>query len=396
MSQMPAYSAAVSYIERGWAVIPIGTNKMPNSKVLTSVYGNSSWKPLTQRPASRPEVREWFAADPTTGIGILCGEPSAGLVVADFDTMMGVALPPTPTVLTGRGRHSYFTDPTVTTSTAYPWGDLKGSGYVVAPPTRHQSGRGYTWLVSPDDVDPAPLPVFPATTSAPSRGMSSPREPRRDISPWFARGFSETEGRPDFQEGLAVWDAFGPYIEALARACGWRVCGAFTCTIHGDQKSRSAALYRTDSGRWVYKCFHRGAPTYSLTQAFTAFVTREDVGDMPNATQIVWKLRALQTTGFLAAEPVLLPELPARATACTRKLYLGIQMLFALKWAWPFWTGDATTITRRFMASWTGMSEGAVERAKGELLQAGVIMKVGMHRRASLYLPGPSLGDAQQ
>ena len=140
---MTALDAALSYADRGWAVVPL-TGKHPNWPVLSTVYGTNSWKQLGQQPASPDEIRAWVEADSTTGIGIICGQPSGGLVVADFDTDQPRFLPPTPTVRTGRGRHAYFRDPTVTSTVVQPWGELRSTGsYVVAPPSRHDSGRGF-------------------------------------------------------------------------------------------------------------------------------------------------------------------------------------------------------------------------------------------------------------
>lgn len=103
----------------------------------------------------------WQGAETTANIGIATGAAS-NVFVLDIDGEEGEAalaaleeahgaLPETPEVQTGKGRHLYF---------AYPEGaeisnsaskigdklDIRGNGgYVVAPPSIHPSGRAYSW-----------------------------------------------------------------------------------------------------------------------------------------------------------------------------------------------------------------------------------------------------------
>lgn len=140
--------AAVQYATRGWSVLPMRANKKP--AVVTWLE--------RQRIAVKPEdVAVWFdRVSGVTGVGIVLGAVSGGLVVRDFDDADGYAkwskafprLAETlPTVKTGRGMHVYFRCAGVSTRTCGD-GELRGEGvYVVAPPSKHPSGTYYEWLV---------------------------------------------------------------------------------------------------------------------------------------------------------------------------------------------------------------------------------------------------------
>ncbi len=115
----------------------------------------------------------WWEAYPDANVGIACTEAS-GLLVIDVDPRHGgdksydglraeYELPPTWTVRTGGGGwHLYFRHPGGAVRSAlpgeYPGIDVKGNGYVVAPPSVHASGKAYEWEVHPDDAPLAEVP----------------------------------------------------------------------------------------------------------------------------------------------------------------------------------------------------------------------------------------------
>lgn len=158
-----APSAARSWAERylalGWSVIPLGRDKRPLIR----------WEPYQQRRPTPEELVEWRRRFPGANIGIVTGAVS-GLVVLDEDgpeaqeALRGRALPPTPTVRTGKGYHRYFAHPgrPVGNAVRLVVGlDVRADGgYVMAPPSLHPSGRRYEWVdgLSPWDVPLAPLP----------------------------------------------------------------------------------------------------------------------------------------------------------------------------------------------------------------------------------------------
>jgi hypothetical protein len=126
------------------------------------------------------QIREWWEFDfPIANIGIRTGKES-GIVVLDIDPDKGgeeslrqleaayESLPETPIVRSGGGgRHLYFRHPgshVRTTSGALGLGlDTRGDGgYIIAPRSRHVSGRYYKWeeRKTPGHIPLAPLPVW--------------------------------------------------------------------------------------------------------------------------------------------------------------------------------------------------------------------------------------------
>jgi putative DNA primase/helicase len=117
---------------------------------------------LTNATTDPEVVAEWWCRWPTADIGIRTGAQS-GLIVLDVDTRKGGSgalvelerrhgkLPATAQVLSGGGgQHIYFRHPgREVRNSAGRLGaglDVRGDGgYVVVPPSVHESGRAYTW-----------------------------------------------------------------------------------------------------------------------------------------------------------------------------------------------------------------------------------------------------------
>jgi putative DNA primase/helicase len=153
-------ASALEFASRGWPVFPIrALGKTP----LTA----RGFKDATTDPTA---IRVWWAKWPLANIGVATG--SASVVAVDIDGDEGenslVALTaqygPLPQTLesrTGRGRHLFFvvSGSTIRNDTGRKLGrgiDVRGAGgYVVVPPSVHESGKPYEWIRS---VPPAPLP----------------------------------------------------------------------------------------------------------------------------------------------------------------------------------------------------------------------------------------------
>lgn len=142
---MSILNAAREYLAQGISVIPT-KGKVPAVK----------WTNYQKRFATADESEEWFS-DGMHNIAIVTGELS-GLAVIDFDTEEAFqnakrrGLPDGPMVKTGRGCHLYCRHtPGIRNFQKrddLPGVDLRAEGgLVVAPPSIHNNGKHYEWMV---------------------------------------------------------------------------------------------------------------------------------------------------------------------------------------------------------------------------------------------------------
>ena len=143
---------ALTYISRGWPVLWL----KPRSKAPATPHG------VRDATVDPDVIREWAASMPSGNIGIATGAPGPDVVDVDDPKAareFGLELEPTgaPMAATSRGVHAYFRG-TDGPSLSFPWGEVKRGGvYVVAPSSIHESGKVYTWLLSPNGS----LPTMP-------------------------------------------------------------------------------------------------------------------------------------------------------------------------------------------------------------------------------------------
>jgi putative DNA primase/helicase len=155
---------ALKYASRGWRVLPLHTIRNGACSCGKDCGRHAGKHPLVRngvKDATRDEVtiKQWFAKWPDANVGIATGRVS-GLVVVDIDGPEGEKLladfnaefgplPEDLSATTGKGRHLYFAYPPDAQSIKNIGNgklDLRGDGgYVVAPPSRHASGRVYAW-----------------------------------------------------------------------------------------------------------------------------------------------------------------------------------------------------------------------------------------------------------
>jgi hypothetical protein len=133
------------YLSLGFSVIPL-VGKKPAI----------AWKEYQDRHPTTEELERWFSDD-KHNIGIVTGKIS-GIVVVDLDSKQAIVFatknhfPTTPAVQTGKGLHLYFKY-RENTRNFQKRDDLKDidlrgdGGYVVAPPSIHETGKEYTWVV---------------------------------------------------------------------------------------------------------------------------------------------------------------------------------------------------------------------------------------------------------
>ena len=148
---MVCLEAALKYADMGLSVIPI----QPHSKKPLG-----AWEQYQGRIADSEEIKKWFAENPDANIAIVTGAVS-NVVVIDLDSFEAKEalkkelsvfdIQFVPRSRTANGFHLFFKHPggIVRNRT----GILRkidvraDGGYVVAPPSKHPSGRTYTWEV---------------------------------------------------------------------------------------------------------------------------------------------------------------------------------------------------------------------------------------------------------
>jgi hypothetical protein len=183
---------AIAYADLGWPVLPLWSV----DKQGRCLCGKSNCSSPGKHPHGRYAVNgaksatkdgsiivSWFTNGEDLNIGICAGEDS-GLLILDVDPKHGGSdslakynsLPQTPQVETGSGgRHYYFRHPggdvRNSAGTLGPGLDVRGHhGYVVAPPSLHQTGKEYKWLIDPK----APLADMPRWLINDQRKKSDP------------------------------------------------------------------------------------------------------------------------------------------------------------------------------------------------------------------------------
>jgi hypothetical protein len=153
---------ALWYVSKGFSVIPLKTkDKKPAIEF---------WTPYQTQRATNEELEQWFGNDSKLNIGIVTGLIS-GIAVVDFDSPEAIEFsrkndfPTTPLVKTGKGYHAYYRYKEGVRNFQkrddLPGIDLRGDGgYVVAPPSIHESGKQYQWITGKglDDIPLADLP----------------------------------------------------------------------------------------------------------------------------------------------------------------------------------------------------------------------------------------------
>jgi len=211
-----------------------------------------------ERPAWS-EVCQSFATRLYRGIGVLTGTSSNNLVVLDFDTVLAYARwkattgsLDTFTVRTGRGFHVYvrLSHPPLHTL-SMEGGEVKASGYVVAPPSTHPSGAEYRQYSTTTNIHeardlhelgvrlivddkPKPAPV----ESKPRHEGYSIIEEIKALYPLTTLLSLHTELYPSDQEGrflMAVCPFHDDHSPSLWVNTELQICGCFSphCPAHG-------------------------------------------------------------------------------------------------------------------------------------------------------------------
>jgi P4 family phage/plasmid primase-like protien len=177
---------ASRYAEQGWAVVPLHTVGKDGS--CSCKEGEECPRPgkhprtrhgVKDATTDHDQVRRWWADDPLANVGIATGAET-GILVLDVDPRHGgtstmeklqAELGPLPATVTastgGGGRHLMFAYPSFRVrkdtngKSLGPGVDILSDGCImVAPPSRHVSGKRYRWEEGKSfrDLEPATLP----------------------------------------------------------------------------------------------------------------------------------------------------------------------------------------------------------------------------------------------
>jgi hypothetical protein len=161
-------TAALSYAQRGWLVLPLHTPvdggcSCKRGAGCTAVGKHPRTKNgLADATTDESQIRTWWSRWPDANVGILTGRES-GLLVVDVDNKGGkrgsdnlavlgadFGMPTTLTATTGEGIHLFFKHPGVAVkngvSKVADGVDVRSEkGYVVAAPSLHANGKRYAF-----------------------------------------------------------------------------------------------------------------------------------------------------------------------------------------------------------------------------------------------------------
>jgi len=148
--------AAISYVRRGWRVIPIPSGEKNPYKA-----AGAGWQNLR---LTEDELPGRFVQG--ENVGVLLGEPSGGLTDIDLDCLEAIALagafmPKTQSIFGRAGKPKSHWEYITTISATRQFKDINGNtlveirstgGQTVFPPSTHESGEAITWH---EDGEPA-------------------------------------------------------------------------------------------------------------------------------------------------------------------------------------------------------------------------------------------------
>ena len=200
--------SALRFLTWGWSIIPLCWPNDQGHCGCGRNHAGAGKAPLTTRGVNDSSdqfdaVMQWWARWPLANIGIDLGKSGLFVIGPDSveweDRFQQQGLPETLTAKSGGGEghyHYYYRKPVDTPQTRLNRSneyDIQTQGYMVAPPSLHQSGNHYAWL----DPEMAEKHI---------RGTESLAEPPQ----WAVTLLKErgTETKPRRQE--PTWDALPP------------------------------------------------------------------------------------------------------------------------------------------------------------------------------------------
>lgn len=196
---------AIRYYQAGWLVFPC-KNKRPHPQALEAWDG--SWKAaIGDKIIDEKTIKWWWDRYPNAQIAVACGVKS-GITVVDIDTKTDVGrypnyvlqnsadiqseLPASLTSITGSGgRHVFYAYEDVSNSarSVHPQIDIRSEGgYVILPPSIHESGESYKWQTEWSEACLKNLPSFPEQLLAKIEKPNRTREQWLQITAGVGKG----------------------------------------------------------------------------------------------------------------------------------------------------------------------------------------------------------------
>lgn len=418
----PALASALELTKRGLCVVPVDRSVKPFIK---------GWS-RDESLSNMETVKRLWSCFPDANIAVSTG--LSDVIVIDVDPRNGgdstlanlqrehdADFPPrTVTTITGGGgRHYYFAAKGARFSGGNaklgPGIDVKASGgLAVAPRSIHANGNVYAWEPGYGiaEVEMAPIPDWLARALA-KKDAAKSRSTRHAVGSVTRQHFEPGEliqvGNIPYLYQLCAPPLGGGKLRALdSDMCFVRAAGAllqipaairigetFCCVLPGHTETKpSASLFPDRAGCVMYRDWHAGShgtPEWlTLTEVFHAQLTGhiEKLAEAP--THATWKLRMLCTLGILPLVDVPMIPCPLDASNAARGVYRSFRMLLGCKWHYQI--GKETTFAWRFAADWGGSSVNTVQKGMNELLDRGIIRRVGTHvgqfgKTLTTYLP---------
>lgn len=257
--------AALEYLIRGWNVVPLW---WPIAGWCACRKGTTcptpgkhpclpAWRHLQTERAHADALAAWWTEWPTANIGILTGVVSQ-LAVVDIDPRnggdetlheldaLGCVMPEdSGVVATGGGGLHHYVSLERALPTSAPWAgiDLKADGgLIVAPPSRHASGRTYKWI----RAGTRPLPSLPDWVRLTVEDLHAP-----PIAPTAPAGTIVGD------DLVAAFSDAGLYRRAH-RHEGWHrvVCPWADEHSNADDEALLMAPGATLAPGWGWRCLH--------------------------------------------------------------------------------------------------------------------------------------------
>ncbi len=229
--------AALSYLRRGWTIIPAHTGELGICSCRNpdctdqGKHPRVKWTDYQVNPPDEAQLRIWWGRWPDANVAIITGETSnvAGI---DVDFRHGgdesirkwePSLPATAQSITGGGgEHRLYAHPGVrvpSVTDVLPGVDIRADGGIlILPPSVHSSGRTYEWDTSshPDDI--AELPLLPAFVVDAANAVSSSAVPSPDRTLNLDAVMEGTQRVPEGLRNATMARLYGSLIHTVEDA----------------------------------------------------------------------------------------------------------------------------------------------------------------------------------